>query len=103
MLYLGGKRNAGEPIKMWSERIGEVQQYAPIFLFGIGSGLYFKEMSRIAPKEANLVIYEPSVRIFFTLLQEVDLSEEILARPVAFIIEGLNSNLFQIKYLYLKT
>lgn len=95
MLYLGGKRNAGEPIKMWSERIGEVQQYAPIFLFGIGSGLYFKEMSRIAPKEANLVIYEPSVRIFFTLLQEVDLSEEILARPVAFIIEGLNSNEFE--------
>lgn len=36
-LYLGGKRNAKEPIQIWSERVGEIHKYAPVFLFGVGS------------------------------------------------------------------
>ena len=34
-LYLGGKRNAKDPIQMWQERLGEIHKYAPVFLFGV--------------------------------------------------------------------
>lgn len=89
-LYLGGKRNAAEPVEMWQERLGDIHKYAPVFLFGIGSGAYLKSVIHHSPKEANVVVYEPSMAVFLTVLKEIDLSEEIKNRPIAFIIEGLN-------------
>lgn len=93
-LYLGGKRNAKEPVEMWQERLGAIHKYAPVFLFGIGSGLYVKSMIQNSPKEANIIVYEPSVRIFLAALEETDLSEEIKDRPIGFVVEGLNETEF---------
>lgn len=89
-LYLGGKRNAAEPVEMWQERLGNIHKYAPVFLFGIGSGAYLKSIVHNSPKEANIVVYEPSMAIFLETLKKIDLSEEIQNRPIAFVVEGLN-------------
>lgn len=89
-LYLGGKRNAKEPIQMWRERVGEIHKYAPVFLFGIGSGAYLKALIQNTEKEVYVIAYEPSINIFRKLLLEVDLSKEIENRPIAFIVEGVN-------------
>lgn len=89
-LYLNGRRNAKEPVKIWRKRLGRLHKYAPVFLFGVGSGLYLKELVEHTEKEVNIVVYEPSIRIFLTLLREVDLAETIKNRPIAFVVEGIN-------------
>ena len=94
-LYLGGKRNAKEPIAMWLERLGKLPKYAPVFLFGIGSGSYLKALADNTEKEVNIVVYEPSIRIFLKTLEEVDLSTEIENRPIAFVVEELNDGEFE--------
>lgn len=94
-LYLGGKRNAKKPIEMWLERIGKLPESAPVFLFGIGSGAYLKALVGNTKKEVNIVIYEPSAQIFLKLLHEIDLSEEIKNRPLAFIVEEINAEEFE--------
>lgn len=94
-LYLGGKRNAKEPVQMWLERLGELHKYAPVFLFGVGSGAYLKALIQNTKKEVNVVVYEPSVTIFLTMLREIDLSEEIADRPIAFVVEGINETEFE--------
>ena len=94
LLYLGGKREAKHPVETWSERMGEIHKYAAIFLFGVGSGAYLKAIVKKCPEEANIIVYEPSVNIFLTMLQEVDLSEEIEKHPIGFIVEGLNETEF---------
>lgn len=93
-LYLGGRRNAKDPVAMWQERLGEIHKYAPVFLFGIGTGAYLKSMIQHSPKEANIILYEPSVAIFLAALQETDLSDEIRNRPIGFVVEGLNDTEF---------
>lgn len=93
-LYLGGKRNALEPVKMWQERLGKIHKYAPVFLFGTGSGMYLKSIIKNSPKEANVVVYEPSIHIFLAVLENIDLSAEIEDRPIAFIVEGINEEEF---------
>ena len=95
LLYLGGKRNAKRPVGMWLERMGKVPKYAPVFLFGIGNGAYLKALAGNTEKEVNIVVYEPSIRIFLHLLHEVDLSEEIEGRPIAFIVEEINAEEFE--------
>lgn len=93
-LYLNGKRNAIGAVKIWAERIGEVHKYAPVFLLGIGSGRYLKELIRSTDSTVKIVAYEPSMSIFLKMLEEEDLSEEIGNRPIAFIAEGLNGTEF---------
>lgn len=93
--YLGGKRNAKEPVQIFLEKLGNVHKYAPVFLFGAGSGAYLKALAGHTDKEVNIVVYEPSVTIFCTMLEEMDLSEEIGGRPIAFIVEGINESEFQ--------
>lgn len=95
ILYLGGKRNAKEPIEMWLERLGEIHKYAPVFLFGLGSGAYLKALINSTTKDVNIVVYEPSINIFLKLLHEIDMSEEIQNRPIAFVVEELNAEEFE--------
>jgi len=89
-LYLGGKRNAKKPVEMWRERLGKINQYSPVFLFGIGNGAYLKELIADTEESVYIIVYEPSINIFMRLLYEIDLAEAIENRPIAFIIEELN-------------
>ena len=95
ILYLNGKRNADGAVKVWAERVGEVHKHAPVFLLGIGSGRYLKELIQNTDQTATIVAYEPSVSIFLKMLEKEDLSEEIRNRPIAFIVEGLNGTEFE--------
>lgn len=94
-LYLGGKRNAKEPIQIWSERVGEIHKYAPVFLFGVGSAAYLKDIIEKSSKEANVVVYEPSIHIFMAMLENIDISKEIEDRPIAFVVKGLNEEEYE--------
>lgn len=94
LLYLGAKRDAKHPVTVWAERLGEIHKYAAIFLFGVGNGAYLKAAVEKCPKEANIIVYEPSMNIFLTLLQEIDLSKELEKLPIGFVIEGLNETEF---------
>ena len=95
LLYLSGKRNAKGSIETWLESLGTLHKYAPVFLFGIGSGTYLKALVQNTEKEVMIVAYEPSATIFHVMLGEIDLSEEIADRPIAFIVEGINEREFQ--------
>ncbi len=78
-LYLNGRRSAGEPLKVWLEKLGEVHKFAPVFLVGLGSGLYLKALADNTDKSVNIIAYEPSAAIFLKMLEEVDISEQIEA------------------------
>lgn len=94
-LYLNGKRNAGEPVQTWRERMGEIHKYAPVFLLGLGTGSYLKALAADVDQTVNVIVYEPSVKIFLKTLEEVNLSEMIEERLIAFVVEGLNGNEFE--------
>lgn len=94
-LYLGGKRNAKAPVSMWMQRLGTIQKQAPVFLLGIGSGAYVKALVQNTEKDVNVLVYEPSLHLFLTALREIDLSEEIENRPIAFIVKGINDSEFE--------
>lgn len=89
-LYLNGKRNAKGTVANWQKSLGEIHRYAPVFLVGLGSGLYFKNICREVDETVNLIVYEPSPEIFLHTLTTVDLSEHLKKRMVAWVVEGIN-------------
>lgn len=95
LLYLNGKRNVQKPLELWYERYNDINEYATVFLLGIGSGIYLKKIIENTQKTVNIVAYEPSIEIFLALLSNVDLSEIIKNRMVFFIIDGINQDDFE--------
>lgn len=94
-LYLNGKRNALMPVQTWIESLGEIHKYAPVFLVGLGSGLYLKSLIDNTDKSVNVIAYEPSLSVFLKMLEETDISGQIENRPIAFVVNGLNDNELQ--------
>jgi len=61
-----------------------------ISLFGLGSGLFARELIRNKGKMDVLVIYEPSIDIFIHALQNYDISDIIKNETTILTIEGIN-------------
>ncbi|MCM1307106.1 MAG: DUF115 domain-containing protein [Butyrivibrio sp.] len=91
-LWLNGRRNASGPVNTWLESLGEVHKYAPVFLVGLGSGAYLRALVDGTDESVNVIAYEPSVSVFLKMLEEIDLSEQIENRPIAFVVKGINDN-----------
>ncbi len=95
LLYLNGKRNAKDAVETWKKHMGEIHKYAPVFLLGIGSGIYLKKIIENTDESVVVIAYEPSINIFLKMLEEVDLTKEIDNRPIGFVVKGLNDAEFQ--------
>lgn len=91
-LYLTGKRNTVHPLDVWMERLGKLPKEAPVFLIGLGSGLFLKRLCTKTDVDVRIVVYEPSLAIFIKAMEEIDFSREIEERLIAFIVEGINEN-----------
>lgn len=91
-LYLNGKRNAKAAAEIWMERMGTIQDYAPVLLLGGGSGIYLKYLLQNTTGKVNIMVYEPSLEIFLEMLGQVDLSEQMKAHLVIFVVEGINES-----------
>ena len=73
--YLGGKRNATEPVEMWIQLLGKIEEAALFFIGGIGNILYLEKLlTECKEKRVSVVVYEPSADIFFMMLEQIDLT-----------------------------
>ena len=89
-LYLNGKREPSAAAKRVLERWGELKRQSPIFTMGMGDIVFLKQFLLQTEKDVNIVVYEPSVRIFLCLMENVDITAYFEDRAVGFIIKGLN-------------
>lgn len=74
--YLGGRRNSTEPVDVWCQTLGQIEESAMFFFGGIGNPLYIKKIiENNKTNNMSVIIYEPSKEIFFTILESIDLTE----------------------------
>lgn len=87
--YLNGKRNTTEPAEMWRKGMGELVQNAPVFMAGIGNDSYLKELAENTKNHITIVIYEPSLQIFFKFLEHTDIERWMEKHLIIFWAEGI--------------
>lgn len=88
--YLGGKRDAAEPARMWVDSLGELPRSTPIFLMGIGNHLYLQRLVERVEKPLSIIVYEPSLEIFLNFLRRVHLQKWMEKHLIVFWVEGLD-------------
>lgn len=87
--YLGGKRNAKQPPYEWLLEQGELPEGFTFIMFGMGNVLYLKELIEHVNVRLNIVVYEPSIRIFKKSLDMIDLDKGMQKHLIIFWVEGL--------------
>lgn len=90
MLYLNGRREPMIVAEREMERWGKLNRQTPIFMTGMGDIVFLRKLLEKTEKTINIMVYEPSVRIFLFLLENVDITEYFENRAVGFIIKGIN-------------
>ncbi len=65
-----------------------------LLVFGLGNGVFAREILRRKKAETRVVIYEPSVNVFLFVLRRFDLRFCFQDPNVRLIVEGVNENLF---------
>ena len=91
-LYLNGKREPLKSIERVLERWGKLNRMTPIYVVGMGNVAFLKKLLEETEETINIMVYEPSINIFLTLLQEVDISIYFENRALGLVIDGINEN-----------
>ncbi len=87
--YLGGKRNASEPVRVWLRTLGRLAPNSPVFLMGLGNSGYLEELAANAENRITIIAYEPSLHIFLDFLETVDLAPLMERHLVVFVTDGI--------------
>lgn len=94
---LGSRYNSEKAAEYWVDGFENVSYRTLFIVIGMGSGIYIKKLHEKYP-ENNIVLCEPSMRLFYEILQRVKL-EEILDENV-FIAAGKTANLLYTDLIY---
>lgn len=89
-LYLSGKRRPGQTAARIIDSWGEFNRNTPVFIVGMGDIAFIKELLERTETDVNIMVYEPSVAIFYFLLEHVDLTFYFENRAIGLVIEGVN-------------
>ena len=63
-----------------------------VMLFGMGNGVILRELKKRLYSDAEVIVYEPSMKLFDYVLHNEDLTELLNCPTVTFIIQGLNED-----------
>lgn len=94
-VYLSGKRDPGRLAKVWTKNLKKLPRSSYVIMFGIGNGDFLKEVIATTKDEINVFIYEPSVVILKTCLENIDLTEQFEKRGVEILtdVKGATENM----------
>lgn len=87
---LNSKYDPTQEAQKWAAQF-HIKNLDTVFvMFGLGNGIFVRELINMMKDDNKLIIYEPSLRIFQHALIEYDLKDILKDSRVYFIIKGLN-------------
>ena len=78
-------------IDRWCEGVQNDSRYQTALVFGLGNGMFVRELSRRLGAEENgqIIVYEPELSVLRTVLSQFDISGLILKPNIHIYIEGI--------------
>jgi hypothetical protein len=76
--------------KKWAEQFNFNNLNTVITMFGLGNGIFARELMKKRNVSDTIVIYEPCSDIFFYTLQHYDLTDLFNEKRLSVIVEGIN-------------
>ncbi len=90
-VYLSGKRDPARLAKVWTKNLKKLPRSSYVIMFGIGNGDFLKEVIATTRDDISILIYEPSVVILKTCLENIDFTEQFNKRSVQILTDVCGS------------
>ena len=84
----------------WADQYDFSHRQVNIIIFGLGSGLFVREVLKRMQSDARCFIYEPDDRIFGKMIQEQDMTDIIGHPQVMIIFAGLGEDFYELLHPY---
>ncbi len=81
--------------KKWADQYEFQNINVSVVMFGIGNGLFIKEMLRRLKSDAKVYLYEPDISVFLYALNNIDISDIICDVRIYLSINNINKNEFK--------
>lgn len=81
--------------QIWGKQYEFTDMCNYVVMFGLGNGIFARELVLKLREDDNMFIYEPSKEVFLFVLNHFDISDILLNEKVSIVIEGVNNNEFQ--------
>ena len=93
------------PVDEAEKFVGKIQftENSITVLVGLGNGQIVSQICNKINEEATLIVYEPSVELFFFVMEHFDISEIIADKRVGIFVEGIDEDLFANNLSYILT
>lgn len=79
----------------WADQYEFQNINVSVIMFGIGNGLFIREMLKRLKPDAKVYLYEPEISIFLYVLNNIDISDIICDTRVYLFINNINQNEFK--------
>jgi hypothetical protein len=77
---------------IWADQFNLKNMGIVLIMFGLGNGVFVRELIKRIDENFLLFIYEPSADIFFYMIENCDMRDIIEAPNVSITVEGINDN-----------
>ena len=81
--------------KIWAEQFEYTDMCNYVAMYGLGNGIFARELAVKLRDEDSMFIYEPSKEIFSFVLKHYDISDILLNEKVNIIVKEINDKEFQ--------
>lgn len=78
----------------WADQYEFHNHNTLVIMFGLGNGLFVREMLKRLQKDAKVYLYEPAIDVFLYVLHYVNIMDIIQDKRVCFIINSVNDKEF---------
>lgn len=79
-----------EEAAIWADQFQMSNLEMVVVLFGLGDGIFYKELKKKGRDDTVIVIFEPSPKMFHYQMEHMDIEEIVNAKNTALIVDKLN-------------
>lgn len=79
-----------EEAAIWADQFQMSNLEMVVVLFGLGDGIFYKELKKKGRDDTVIVIFEPSPKMFHYQMEHMDIEEIVDAKNTALIVDKLN-------------
>lgn len=85
-------------VDIWYQSLPKINLNAKIIIYGFGNGMYIKKLLKMTSEDVKVIVYEPSLPLFATVMEEFDITDILASKRVVFMLSGAEQMMLREKF-----
>lgn len=92
--YVNSRYNPENDAKVWAEQFNGYNRNGIVVILGLGNGMHIRELLKILDSTNYVMVVEPSVELFYTMISNIDMRNILEDQRVILEVTGVSDGVF---------